>query len=43
MPENNSTTKQSWTQQRGPLRWVKRHKKLTVVLVILVVVVSFAV
>ena len=43
MPENSSTAKQSWARQRGPLRWVKRHKKLVIVLAILIAIVAFVV
>ena len=43
MPENSSTAKQSWARQRGPLRWVKRHKKLVIVLAILIAIVAFIV
>ncbi len=43
MPENNATAKQSWARQRGPLHWVKRHKKLVIVLAILLAIVAFIV
>ena len=43
MPENSSTAKQSWARQRGPLHWVKRHKKLVIVLAILIAIVAFIV
>ena len=43
MPENNATAKQSWARQRGPLHWLKRHKKLVIVLAIIIAVVAFIV
>lgn len=46
MPEKNTAAQsgpRGWLARCAPLRWVKRHKKLTVVLVILLLVVAFIV
>ncbi len=46
MPEKNTAAQsglRGWLARCAPLRWVKRHKKLTIVLVILLLVVAFIV
>lgn len=46
MPENNTAAQRGprgWLARHNPLRWVKRHKKLTIVLVVLLLVVAFIV
>ena len=46
MPENNTAAQRGprgWLARHNPLRWVKRHKKLTLVLVVLLLVVAFIV
>ena len=46
MPEKNTAAQsgpRGWLARCAPLRWVKRHKKLTIVLVVLLAVVAFIV